>query len=1207
MATDYEALAKEFGGVPAESGAFRSIRSDVPPPLTPSAPASIDYAAMAAEFGGKKAQDSITPTVEGTGGAAFGVYPKAGIKTPLTEPKKPIEVSKARDFTALDDAIKTLTPKPKVSTTAPVEGPGGAAFGVVPKQPMGGRNLGLTPEVAAKSPEIVSFARDYLKARQPNNVQAKDPIELMNQFRSSFQRTAAEEVTELTYLANATPEQREMSLKARDVVGKMGGDIGETVITALKDPFTYVGVGAGFMYKQAALRTTQALAKTQLKTAGVTALTEGAVAGGTNIVKQKQDIQLALRDEVSYIEVAAVAGLSMAVEGAVAAKTVSAGGKRVAERVEDLKAAKKSPALYDKATEEFKAKFIQKEQEIAGPAPLYESAAARQAGREATLDAAVPPTDVYQAVLNKPIVDDIFKVAKQLFVDNPELRPNLNEVRTVQGIIDALNIADQDVIQQAASRAGVKPADFLEMFKVQASEAGAFLQQAKSTADMLRKMTGGDPVLEDAFTRMLNAGAGTEYLSGKILGGIKTTTGASVGASTAGLSTAVMNAIGLTGTIGIQTAGDIMEATIKSAGRMVNDLRGGGAPVNAARVKEEIGTVFADGGYVLSRLMDAGYTKELTAMALKNNPRLNNLITNVGAEVEQQGAGAVGDAVRALNIFNRAVDGVVRGPIFLQSVRNRMKDVGLDFEDFMANDKPVPSSLLKAAAEDTMKLTFSYDFKKTGEKGIEGFAEDAAFRILQNVNQNAGAGTLKDIVLPFVRFQLNAARYTYRLTPLSGMGGLQELQKAAALRAEGKVMEAAGMAYDGKRKVLDSVVGTAAILGGMAYLEDNPNMQFYQYPDKDGNIKDGSAVFPYVNIMALSAAGLVMKDIGKELWYTVTMTPEQRATEAATIKKQAEALDVNDPQKQKLTNQYELLGLGRIRSFDGGKFTEIMSGMGRSAGTQKTIFDNIKAVVEGGISDSAASKGGQLVGDFISRFDNFFNPIYDGINFLRDDMRVVDAKASTALSGQVSPFTESAIATVAAPIPVARDLLQSRPSLFQTTEQQAPTVARQFTGQRPTTPTTPIEKELTRIGIEPFSIIKTTGNRDYDNIRINLARPEFLPAVNELIASPAYKQLSANEQKVAITTRMNAALNESKEAARDTFISRFGNAAVNSLYEKAPNKAAQEDAFVSQFKRKPKTSIEKMMIIEGEFNRATDIGKAKGGLISQTDKMLSKH
>jgi len=188
MATDYEALAREFGGVPAEDGAFRGMRSDVSPPLTPPAsPAPVDYAAMATEFGGKP--------IESGGGAAFGIYPKSGIKTPLTEPKKPIEVAATRDFTALDTAIQTLTPKPKVSTTAPVEGVGGAAFGVVPKQPMGGRNLGMTPEIAAKSPEIISFVKDYLKARQPNIVQAKDPVELITQFRSSFQRTTPEEIT----------------------------------------------------------------------------------------------------------------------------------------------------------------------------------------------------------------------------------------------------------------------------------------------------------------------------------------------------------------------------------------------------------------------------------------------------------------------------------------------------------------------------------------------------------------------------------------------------------------------------------------------------------------------------------------------------------------------------------------------------------------------------------------------------------------------------------------------------------------------------------------------------------------------------------------------------------------------------------------------------------------------------------------------------
>ncbi len=1138
-------------------------------------------------------KESVTAPITGETGAAFGMYPKSGMKAPVVQPRKPIEVGSTRDFTPLDTAVEQLTPKPKPSVTTAVEGDIGAAFGVYPKQPMGGRNVGLTPEVAAKSPEIVSFAADYLKARQPNIALPKDPVKLMDQFRSSFQRTTNEEVGELTWLNNATPQQKELAVKARDLVGKMSGSMEESAVTVLKDPWTYAGGVIGFAYKQAALRTTQALARTQLKTAAITAATEGALAGGTNIVKQKQDVELALRDEVSYVEAGAVAGLSLAIEGAVAAKTVASGGKRVAERVAELKATAK-PTSIDKATEDFKVKFAEKEKQIAPP--LFESAAQRQATREATLDQVSPPTDVTEAVLKKPIVDDIFKVAKQLFTDNPDLRPNLEEVKTVQGIVDALNVADEDVIQQAASRAGVKPADFLEMFKVQASEAGAFLQQAKSTADMLRKMTSGDPVLEDSFSRMLNAGAGTEYLSGKILSGVKNVTGASVGASTAGLSTAVMNAIGLTGTVGIQTAGDIMEATIKSAGRMINDLRGNGAPVNTTRVQEEIGTIFADGGYVLSRLMDAGYTKELSEMALKNNPRLNNLINNVGAEVETQGGGAVNDVVRTINIFNRAVDGVVRGPVFLQSVKSRMKDVGLDFEDFIANDKPVPTSLLKAAAEDTMKLTFSYSFKKTDEKGIEGIAENLAFRALETFNQNAGAGVVKDFVAPFLRFQLNAIRYTYRMTPVSGLGGIQELNQAAKLRSEGKMVEAAGMSYDGKRKVLDSAVGTAAILGAMAYREENADIQFYQSKDKDGNIVDNSATFPYVNIMALAEASLVMKDIGKELWYTVKMSPEERNAEGAKIKEQADALDINDPKKQQLINQSELLSLSRVRNFDGGKFTEIITGLGRSAGTQKSILNSIADLTEGGITESMEKKGGQIAGDFISRFDNVFNPIYDAVNFLRDDMRVVDAKASTTLAGSVPVGVESAIATVAAPIPGARDILQTRPSLVQSTEQRTPAVARQFTGTRPTPPTKPIEKELERLRMPLYSVMKTTGNRDLDNIRTKLAAPEFRGTVTELINSPDYQAKSANEQQAAIKGAMNEVLSSYKEEARDIFVQKFGEKAVNALYEKAPDKAAQEDAFVRLFKRKPSSIEEKFAIIEGEFKDVGRLNKPTSGL-----------
>jgi hypothetical protein len=203
------------------------------------------------------------------------------------------------------------------------------------------------------------------------------------------------------------------------------------------------------------------------------------------------------------------------------------------------------------------------------------------------------------------------------------------------------------------------------------------------------------------------------------------------------------------------------------------------------------------------------------------------------------------------------------------------------------------------------------------------------------------------------------------------------------------------------------------------------------------------------------------------------------------------------------------------------------------------------------------------------------------------------------LAGTVPPFIEAAGATIAAPIPGARDLLQSRPSLFQSTEQQTPTVQRQFTGVRPTTPTTAIESELVRLNIQPYSVVKTTGSRDFDNIRIELAAPEFRATVADLIASPDYKAKSANEQQAAIKADMNKVLSAYKQDARDLFVERYGETAVNALYERAPNKAAQIDAFTRTFKRKPTSIADKFAIIEGEFTDVGAVGKAKGGLASR--------
>lgn len=1227
MAIDYEALAKEFGGVPAEEGAFRGIRSSMverptPAPLTPapaapapltSAPTPVDYEAMAAEFGGKKSQESITPAVETAGGAAFGVYPRTGVRTPLTETKKPVEISTAKDFSELDKVIEAIKPAREfraVPTEAqraitggmrvrgqvgmPLETPDKAYAKILKDK--------ITPEIAAKSPEVVDFMGEYMKTRYPNKLLSKNPTELATQFRDSFIKDTADLFNETTWILNATPEQKQIAVKGLELSKEMSGDFGKELVSGLKDPVNYAGGVGAWAVKQGMLRGTKSLATIQLRSALTAGGVSGTVAGGMNIVEQKNQINLGLRDEISYLEATANFVVVGALEGVLSGATVSAGGQKTAERLATAQAGKKSPELFDKAAEDFKNEFIKKEKEItSGPAPLYESAVARQEAREATLDKAVPPTDVYQAVLTKPIVDDIFKVARELFNIRPDLRPNLNEVRTVEGIVDALKVAGSDDIQQASIRAGVKPADFLEMFKVQASEAGAFLQQAKAMSDVLRKMTKGDPELEKVFNRMINAGVGTDQVT--FIDKIKSITGKSVALMTSSLSTAAQNAVSLMGPIPLQTGVDAVEAVIKSAGRMVNDLSGKGVPINATRVKEETGRVLADSGFLLSKIVDAGYTKEVANALLIQNPRLNNLVTNIGVDVDKQVGGMGADFVNAVTIFNRAVDGVVRAPIYVSSLKKRMDAVGLNYEDFLANNKPIPVSVSKAAVDDMMKLTFTYGFKDTAEKGIEGYSENLAFGTLDRINKNAMLGVAKDIFLPFVRFQLNAVRFTYRLTPFSGMGAYKELQEAAALRAQGKFAEAAGVAYSAKTKAIESEIGSAAIIGAIAYRQtEGAGHEFYQRRDDDGNIKDISAAFPFVNIMAIAEAVLVMKDLAKSqsqsLWYTLKMTPEQRATEAKVIKAKADALDNNDPTKQQLINEYELLRLGRIRSFDGAKFTEIMTGMGRSGGVQRTLIDQVKDMAEGGITDSMEAKAGKYVGDFVGRYDNFMNPIWDTVNFLRDDMRVVDPKASTTLPSSIPRSVESAIATVAAPVPFARDILESRPSLFQKTEPQVPTVTRQI-AMAQATPTTAVESELTRLGIKPYSVLKSTGNKDYDNLRITLARPTFITRITDFINTPAYKQLSSEGKRDAIESKMASVLKSTNEAASKIFIKDFGEKAVNALYEKAPNRKSQEDYFVERFDRRPETQLEKMAVINGVFDTAKSIGKARGGLVAR--------
>lgn len=191
------------------------------------------------------------------------------------------------------------------------------------------------------------------------------------------------------------------------------------------------------------------------------------------------------------------------------------------------------------------------------------------------------------------------------------------------------------------------------------------------------------------------------------------------------------------------------------------------------------------------------------------------------------------------------------------------------------------------------------------------------------------------------------------------------------------------------------------------------------------------------------------------------------------------------------------------------------------------------------------------------------------------------------------------IRTLKAPTPFKSDL-ESKPDLFQPTEMKMDPLARNLFGLRSTPPTTAIKNEFERVGIPPYSILKTTGNRDLDNLIIKEAAPEFRAVIGDLIKSDEYNTLSVAGKKKALTDASNAALSAYKEEAQDKFLSKYGQSAIDTLYEKAKSRDVQEDNFFIVHKRKPTSNQDKFDIIAGDY---LDIGAIKP-VDTQMEKLL---
>lgn len=519
---------------------------------------------------------------------------------------------------------------------------------------------------------------------------------------------------------------------------------------------------------------------------------------------------MALQDDISFAELALTVGVSALFSGPEGVAIAKTAKEKPSETLAKMIATNKKEGKVEDAVEKMKKIFIDREKAVAKD-PLFASPAERKKTREGTLDVIDEPEEITEAVLDESTVDLIYKTAKQILIDNPDLIPDDLEKRSItQFIADLVETQSPDAIQQAASRAGITTEDFVKAFKVQVSEAGAVLQQSSTMSKFLYKVTEGvDPELEKAINRMVKAGSGKEDLTKGFWAGARRFTDSSVGFAVSGLYTTVQNAFSLAGVATVGAAVGVLETTVRTTASMLSALKGG-VPIQKLRVRETVQNSLSDSLTVIGHLLDNGYSQELFDVATKNNPKLRNLIIQSSPDADRA---VLGRFATAVNVFNRSLESFVRKPAFIAALERRMKDIDLDMNDFIANNKAIPTGLLELAAKDALDLTFSSVFKRGG-RGVEGRLESMTSTLVNTVNESNIAKIAANITFPFFRFALSHMKYAYRLTPVSGMYGLSDLRQAAKLKSlsEKQLIKQKLSTYGWKQQVFNTTLTRRSLL-----------------------------------------------------------------------------------------------------------------------------------------------------------------------------------------------------------------------------------------------------------------------------------------------------------------------------------------------------------------------------------------------------------
>lgn len=1015
----------------------------------------------------------LTPAAEQTGKALEkpSVNVEAGITTPVPNLEEPIEELPAKEVTDFKDLVKPENLK-VIKDYAEVR------FGEAGKQKKGESN------------------EDYAKR-------------WMTSMRQVEWNTTLNAVPELNWLYNTDKESVLKAAKAHELYETIpdwyekGGQPGarpfaEAALSAISDPTILVGFGIGATARyKAAREAIRAGLRYRIGAIGAGMGAEAAVGAGESAIQQQRELKLKKTSQTDTINKAldqglitqkdydkyketieaekidlGTVGLSAAInsvfgglEVTTAFRKPSLTTKQDLEQI--LKSRIKTPA--DKATQDLTQRFDSELEETLSQFDIFE-------GRK-VLDELSPQTELTQAEIRKDVNRRAIDVAKYVMLIDPSFRPKEGQKISdaVKDMFMSVDSIDDVVLEASLNKAGLSPTEFAQATRTTVADAASVMQGYSSLARVLKRISTLDPEAEKIVQSMYGRDQEITSAMGMLGTGIKRLERESKALVVSSIATTVRNAYGTTTGITFDAASRILEGTLYGVGKGLQAAKNG--TYQKGDFTAGLNSVVRDAFGTLTYLTNAGITAEVTEKILAHNPKIQQELFSA---LQETGTQQLSRVARMANTFNVAQDVMFRRAVFTASVERQLRRVGLDMYEILANEKNIPADVVKNAADDALKATFSYmpKPKKKGMETVEAGAEGLANQFVRFFESVPGGS----LMVTFPRFMTNAMRFQYRYSPIGAASGMQEMMIAA--KKFSKEPDAANRLYrEGLEKFSKGTVGTAAIYSAYKYRLENQDADWYNIQNEDGSTVDTRAVFPIGPYLAVGDFIAKMK-------------------------------------------------LGKVDEANVTEMMEAIAGMKMPAGAQSSFLNSLPELFagsEGKEADRFEKAIGTIIGDFAGRFIQPGQPVFAYFDQFDEEAQI--ARDPNVLTSD-DLLTEAATNRIKAKLP---ELKEELPEALRYLREETPVRTGEFfnmlTGVRVVPSANKIEREFTSLSLDPYTFFGSTGDRTYDRAVIKESGPYIEKFVGKLIDSGRYEKMTPAQRKIAIKNNMTEALSVGRQLA----------------------------------------------------------------------------